>query len=137
VPFKCNLQRYTTAASLDPARPGTAAAKTGASERGVSAAVAQSAAQLLHLPFTHPLPPAGTPAAAAAEAALQRYQEALLSEAIVVSLVQALDGLNAEELVAPMGLLSQLVLRWGCTSLNPVVTFFASFSPFSLRNPSL
>lgn len=113
-----------TAAALDPARPGTAAAKagdlagygqldTGGTNGGrqSGAAVAQRAAQLLHLPFSHPLPPVGTPAAAAAEASLQRYQETLLSEAIVVSLVQALDGLTAEQLVAPMGLLSQLVLR--------------------------
>ena len=69
------------------------------------------AARLLHLPFTHPLPAPGSADANAAEDALRRYQEQLLSEAVVAGLVQALDGLEGDDLVAPAGLLSQLVLR--------------------------
>ena len=51
----------------------------------------------MRLPFASALPPAGTPLAFAAEASLRRYQETLLAEAVVVSLVQALDDALDED----------------------------------------
>ena len=127
------------AVALDPARPGVVAARArlenfeddfvdadadafdvdadadadaraAAFDRDV-AATTMHAARLLHLPFTHPLPAPGTTAASLAEDALRRYQETLLSEAVVAGLVQAIDGLRGDDLAAPAQLLSQLVLR--------------------------
>ena len=131
-------------AALDPARP---AARDGRVADGIFARRATSsldarragaaarrdaarfAARVLHLPFERALPPQGSPGSEAAEKALHRYQETLLSEAAVVSLVQALaragdaagsgseegaydadDACDADE-AALAGLLSQLVLR--------------------------
>ena len=102
-------------AALDPARAGTRAARAEAfffaaddaaadvhplaTPRSLRAATARDAARALRLPFVSALPPAGTPSASAAEAALTRYQETLLAEAVVVSLVQALDdALDEDEL---------------------------------------
>ena len=124
------------AAALDPARPGVVAARTRLTSPDASdvlldegpdgeaeeandladferaiATTTRFAARLLHLPFTHPLPAPGSADANVAEDALRRYQEQLLSEAVVAGLVQALDGLEGDDLVAPAGLLSQLVLR--------------------------
>jgi hypothetical protein len=94
-------------AALDPARPGTAL-NVEAAERsvdGVSSSarldasssdaslVALHASRLLRLPFDEPLPPPG-PSGDEAEAALRRYQETLLNEAVVASVVQALDALT-------------------------------------------
>ena len=119
------------AVALDPARPGVVAARARLEnfdddadaadvdadvdaawmfDRDV-AATTRHAARLLHLPFTHPLPAAGTTAATRAEEALRRYQEQLLAEAVVAGLVQAIDGLRGDDLAAPAQLLSQLVLR--------------------------
>ena len=75
------------------------------------AATTRHAARLLHLPFTHPLPAAGTTAAARAEEALRRYQEQLLAEAVVAGLVQAIDGLRGDDLAAP----AQLLCRNWCS----------------------
>ena len=131
-------------AALDPARPaardGRVAdgffarrATSSADARRAGAAArrdaARFAARVLHLPFERALPPQGSPGSEAAEKALHRYQETLLSEAAVVSLVQALAragdaaGSGSEEgacdadkacdadEAALAGLLSQLVLR--------------------------
>ena len=99
-------------AALDPAR---AAAERGAevdpehvkldarpggdvaAPRAWRAATARDVARALRLPFVSALPPAGTPLASAAETALTRYQETLLAEAAVVSLVQALDDALDED----------------------------------------
>jgi len=94
--------------------------------RFLRASTARDVARALRLPFASALPPAGTPLASAAEAALRRYQETLLAEAAVVSLAQALDdALDEDEATnatnatirsnafarEPVALVSQLVLR--------------------------
>ena len=65
--------------------------------RFLRASTARDVARALRLPFASALPPAGTPLASAAEAALRRYQETLLAEAAVVSLAQALDDALDED----------------------------------------
>ena len=96
-------------AALDPARPGTvlnveaaersvrrvssSSARLDASSSSDASLVALHASRLLRLPFDEPLPPPGA-SGDEAEAALRRYQETLLNEAVVASVVQALDALT-------------------------------------------
>ena len=90
-------------AALDPARAGTLAFSKKKSDTihdlslAARAHIARDVAKTLRRPFSVPLPPIGTPASSAAEASLRRYQEVLLSEAAVVSLVQALEDALDED----------------------------------------
>ena len=95
------------AAALDPARPNGGNGVSGREREDIVV----DASRLLRLPFEHPIPVAPGAPAANTDASLQRYQECLLSESVVVSLVQAVVGLRGDALIAPVGLLSQLVLR--------------------------
>jgi hypothetical protein len=69
-------------------------------------AVVPTVARILHVPFHA----AADGAAAAAAAELRALQELLLAEGAVTHLVKGLEALDPEALLAPMSLLSRLVL---------------------------